>query len=171
MVSLSLCLPSSIYLQAKDLKFESVRKAISRLDLTTTSPLIKSSLLLKACIRSGNLELGKLLHHKLIDSGLPLDSVLLNSLITSTPNAGIGRTHFQYSATWAIIRETWSPGLLSSPVSPIIPWSPEPFSPFFTCSNAQGISFIPMNIALRPYFDLVLILYSLLLALQSLPFS
>ncbi|KHN16370.1 Pentatricopeptide repeat-containing protein, chloroplastic [Glycine soja] len=80
MVSLSLCLPSSIYLQAKDLKFESVRKAISRLDLTTTSPLIKSSLLLKACIRSGNLELGKLLHHKLIDSGLPLDSVLLNSL-------------------------------------------------------------------------------------------
>ncbi|KHN08011.1 Pentatricopeptide repeat-containing protein, chloroplastic [Glycine soja] len=88
MVSLSLCLPSSIYLQAKDLKFESVRKAISRLDLTTTSPLIKSSLLLKACIRSGNLELGKLLHHKLIDSGLPLDSVLLNSLITLYSKCG-----------------------------------------------------------------------------------
>ncbi|CAJ1978209.1 unnamed protein product [Sphenostylis stenocarpa] len=72
-----------------------LRKAISTLDLTphrdegrTRHKLINSSLLLKACIRSGNLDLGKLLHHKLIHSGLPLDSVLLNSLISLYSKCG-----------------------------------------------------------------------------------
>ncbi|KAK7327300.1 hypothetical protein VNO80_31541 [Phaseolus coccineus] len=72
-----------------------LRKGISRLELTveqdevgSRQKLINSSLLLKACIRSGNLELGKLLHHKLIHSGLSLDSVLLNSLISLYSKCG-----------------------------------------------------------------------------------
>ncbi|XP_027909492.1 pentatricopeptide repeat-containing protein At3g49170, chloroplastic [Vigna unguiculata] len=76
-----------------------LRKAISTLDLTlhpeevgNRHKLINSSLLLKACIRSGNLELGKLLHHKLIHSGLPLDSVLLNSLISLYSKCGDWQT-------------------------------------------------------------------------------
>ncbi|KAK7313966.1 hypothetical protein VNO77_39173 [Canavalia gladiata] len=79
---------------ARSFSVPELRKAISTLNLTphpkegTLHKLKNSSLLLKACIRSGNLELGKLLHHRLIHSGLHLDSVLLNSLITLYSKCG-----------------------------------------------------------------------------------
>ncbi|RDY04055.1 Pentatricopeptide repeat-containing protein, chloroplastic, partial [Mucuna pruriens] len=104
MPSLSLCVVTSAIghvtrsSESKDFKFGSfsvpqLRKAISTLDLTaypegSRQKLIKSSLLLKACIKSGNLELGKLLHYKLTHSGLDLDSVLLNSLISLYSKCG-----------------------------------------------------------------------------------
>nr|KYP35399.1 hypothetical protein KK1_043566 [Cajanus cajan] len=87
MLSLSLCLPSSVTVtsaihgssDAKDLNFESVARSLS-----ARTP----HKLLKACIRSGNLELGKLLHQKLTESGLDLDSLLLNSLISLYSKCG-----------------------------------------------------------------------------------
>ncbi|TKY68238.1 Pentatricopeptide repeat-containing protein [Spatholobus suberectus] len=108
MPSLSLCLPpfvpSPIHRvpgssEPLSCKFESAArsfsvpqlgKAISTLDLDEGArhQLIRSSLLLKACIRSGNLELGKLLHRKLTHSRLDLDSVLLNSLISLYSKCG-----------------------------------------------------------------------------------
>ncbi|CAI8600572.1 unnamed protein product [Vicia faba] len=64
-----------------------LHKAISTLNPTPNN-LITSSLLLKACIRTNNSHLGKLLHHKLTDSQLSLDSVLLNSLISLYSKSG-----------------------------------------------------------------------------------
>ncbi|KAK2379461.1 pentatricopeptide repeat-containing protein, mitochondrial [Trifolium repens] len=66
---------------------QQLHKAISTLNLTesqttTHNKLTNSSLLLKQCIRTGNTQLGKLLHHKLTDSQLVLNSILLNSLIS-----------------------------------------------------------------------------------------
>ncbi|XP_058759902.1 pentatricopeptide repeat-containing protein At3g49170, chloroplastic-like [Vicia villosa] len=73
-----------------------LHKAISTLNLSPTEPshnnLITSSLLLKACIRTNNSHLGKLLHHKLTHSHLPLDSVLLNSLISLYSKSGDTQT-------------------------------------------------------------------------------
>ncbi|XP_065854218.1 pentatricopeptide repeat-containing protein At3g49170, chloroplastic [Euphorbia lathyris] len=67
-------------------------KAISTLDLMSrngTHPdLITYSLLLKSCIRSNKFELGKLVHGYLNQSGLELDSVLLNSLISLYSKCG-----------------------------------------------------------------------------------
>nr|XP_043634026.1 pentatricopeptide repeat-containing protein At3g49170, chloroplastic [Erigeron canadensis] len=51
-------------------------------DLTTLSVVVKS------CIRTRNLELGKLVHSKLNRSGIKLDSILLNSLITLYAKCG-----------------------------------------------------------------------------------
>ncbi|KAF7836475.1 pentatricopeptide repeat-containing protein [Senna tora] len=69
-----------------------LHKAISALQFSphqnSRLHLVNSSLLLKACIRSRNFHLGKLIHHKLIDSGLHLDSVLLNSLISLYSKCG-----------------------------------------------------------------------------------
>ncbi|KAK7405443.1 hypothetical protein VNO78_06741 [Psophocarpus tetragonolobus] len=95
MQSLSLCLPSPTLSRSPEVKVNHLYKAISTIELTNTSSsqthnhtLIKSSLLLKTCIRTGNLELGKLLHRKLTQSQLALDSVLLNSLITLYSKCG-----------------------------------------------------------------------------------
>ncbi|XP_061351207.1 pentatricopeptide repeat-containing protein At3g49170, chloroplastic [Gastrolobium bilobum] len=106
MPSLNLCLApflkspthrNSEPLSSKQHKLErfsvpQLHKTISTLDLTDeTTPhkkLINSSLLLKACIRSRNFDLGKLLHHKLTESQLDLDSFLLNSLITLYSKCG-----------------------------------------------------------------------------------
>ncbi|KAL9298443.1 hypothetical protein ACSQ67_024339 [Phaseolus vulgaris] len=89
----SLCVPWRVDVHGG--RNSELRKSIQRLDLTveqdevvSRQKLINSSLLLKACIRSGNLELGKLLHHKLIHSQLSLDSVLLNSLISLYSKSG-----------------------------------------------------------------------------------
>ncbi|KAK6936703.1 Pentatricopeptide repeat [Dillenia turbinata] len=69
-----------------------LNKAISTLDLmshhNSAADLLTYSLLLKSCIRFRNFELGKLLHKKLTNSGLELDSVLLNSLITLYSKSG-----------------------------------------------------------------------------------
>ncbi|KAJ7949812.1 Pentatricopeptide repeat-containing protein [Quillaja saponaria] len=74
------------------LSVQHLRKAISDLDLVakqnTRQQLITYSLLLKACIRSRNFELGKHLHLKLTESGLELDSVLFNSLISLYSKCG-----------------------------------------------------------------------------------
>ncbi|CAL5211215.1 unnamed protein product [Lathyrus oleraceus] len=99
-INLSLPLPSHLNLKnpsQKQPNFNNfnpsqLHKAISTLNLTPTEPtpnkLITSSLLLKACIRTGNSHLGKLLHHKLTHSQLVLDSVLLNSLISLYSKCG-----------------------------------------------------------------------------------
>eukprot|EP00258_Populus_trichocarpa_P032907 XP_024448926.1 pentatricopeptide repeat-containing protein At3g49170, chloroplastic-like [Populus trichocarpa] len=69
-----------------------LQKAISTLDqmsLQGTHPdLITYSLLLKSCIRSHNYQLGHLVHHRLTQSGLELDSVILNSLISLYSKCG-----------------------------------------------------------------------------------
>ncbi|KAL3570595.1 hypothetical protein D5086_027844 [Populus alba] len=69
-----------------------LQKAISTLDQMSqqgTHPdLITYSLLLKSCIRSHNYQLGHLVHHRLTQSGLELDSVILNSLISLYSKCG-----------------------------------------------------------------------------------
>ncbi|KAJ8442106.1 hypothetical protein Cgig2_007944 [Carnegiea gigantea] len=67
-------------------------KAISTLDLMShygfAPDLTTLSLLLKSSIRSHNYELGKLVHSRLCELGLELDSVLLNSLISLYSKCG-----------------------------------------------------------------------------------
>ncbi|XVE64366.1 hypothetical protein DITRI_Ditri07aG0095100 [Diplodiscus trichospermus] len=67
-------------------------KAISTLDVmarqNTHPDLITYSLLLKACIRSREFQLGKLVHTHLAQSKLELDSVLFNSLISLYSKSG-----------------------------------------------------------------------------------
>ncbi|CAK9187737.1 unnamed protein product [Ilex paraguariensis] len=69
-----------------------IRQAISTLDriaqLGLTPDLTSYSLLLKSCIRTRNFDLGKLVHIKLTDSRLELDSVALNSLISLYSKCG-----------------------------------------------------------------------------------
>ncbi|XP_059629073.1 pentatricopeptide repeat-containing protein At3g49170, chloroplastic-like [Cornus florida] len=69
-----------------------LHQAISTLDLMTqhelAPDLITYSVLLKSCIRTRNFELGKLVHSKLSESGLELDSVVLNSLISLYSKCG-----------------------------------------------------------------------------------
>ncbi|KAJ9179988.1 hypothetical protein P3X46_008297 [Hevea brasiliensis] len=69
-----------------------LRKAISTLDIMSqegTHPdLITYSLLLKSCIRANNFQQGKLVHDYLTQSGLELDSVILNSLISLYSKCG-----------------------------------------------------------------------------------
>ncbi|MED6130543.1 hypothetical protein PIB30_002140 [Stylosanthes scabra] len=79
-LSLSLSLPPPLNNNNKT--FE-LRRAISTLD-----PARDSHDLLKSCIRSRNFALGKLLHRKLTESQLVLDSPLLNSLITLYSKSG-----------------------------------------------------------------------------------
>ncbi|KAL8248057.1 hypothetical protein R6Q59_009273 [Mikania micrantha] len=78
------------------------------LDLTT------SSLFLKSCIRTRNFQLGKLLHAKLIRSGIKLDAVILNSLITLYSKSGdwvaaktifdsMGHHHLRDLVSWSAI--------------------------------------------------------------------
>ncbi|KAL3521624.1 hypothetical protein ACH5RR_019773 [Cinchona calisaya] len=63
-----------------------IKKAISTLDFMAqnglTPDLTSFSVLLKSCIRTRNFLLGKLIHSKLTDSQLELDSIVLNSLIS-----------------------------------------------------------------------------------------
>ncbi|KAK3002158.1 hypothetical protein RJ639_021198 [Escallonia herrerae] len=63
-----------------------INRALSTIDLMAhhhlTPDLTTYSVLLKSCIRSRNLRLGQLVHSKLTESDTPLDSVVLNSLIT-----------------------------------------------------------------------------------------
>ncbi|OMO88420.1 hypothetical protein CCACVL1_08400 [Corchorus capsularis] len=69
-----------------------LHKAIFTLDVmarqNTHPDLITYSLLLKACIRSRDFHLGKLVHTHLIDSQLQLDSVISNSLISLYSKSG-----------------------------------------------------------------------------------
>ncbi|OMP08484.1 hypothetical protein COLO4_06420 [Corchorus olitorius] len=69
-----------------------LHKAIFTLDVmarqNTHPDLITYSLLLKACIRSRDFHLGKLVHTHLIDSQLKLDSVISNSLISLYSKSG-----------------------------------------------------------------------------------
>ncbi|XP_057457733.1 pentatricopeptide repeat-containing protein At3g49170, chloroplastic [Lotus japonicus] len=67
--------------------FPQLHKAINELTTTPHNPT-SSLLLLKACIRSSNFTLGKLLHRKLTESQLNLDSLLLNSLISLYSKCG-----------------------------------------------------------------------------------
>ncbi|KAK4256220.1 hypothetical protein QN277_009114 [Acacia crassicarpa] len=86
--------PKGLLSLSRSFSIPQLRKAISTLDITyrphddTRLHLLNSSILLKACIRSRNFELGKLIHRKLIESGLELDSVLLNSLISLYSKCG-----------------------------------------------------------------------------------
>ncbi|KAI4300777.1 hypothetical protein L6164_034113 [Bauhinia variegata] len=78
---------------AGNLSVQQLHKAISTLDFashqsTHHEQLVNCFLLLQACISSRSFELGKLLHHKLIDSGLELDSVFLSSLISLYSKCG-----------------------------------------------------------------------------------
>ncbi|KAE9592682.1 hypothetical protein Lal_00029416 [Lupinus albus] len=101
MVSTTLSLPLSNFPTHKNpspknftpnLNYSQLQNAITTLDLTsnqhTHHKLITSSILLKSCIRSHNFQLAKLLHLKLTESQLPLDSLLLNSLITLYSKCG-----------------------------------------------------------------------------------
>ncbi|KAE8662172.1 Pentatricopeptide repeat-containing protein [Hibiscus syriacus] len=69
-----------------------LHKAISTLDVmarqNTHPDLITYSVLLKACIRSRDFQLGKLVHSHLTQSKLELDSVLFNSLISLYSKSG-----------------------------------------------------------------------------------
>ncbi|MBA0718895.1 hypothetical protein Golax_006614 [Gossypium laxum] len=69
-----------------------LHKAISTLDVMAShnahQDLVTYSLLLKACIRSRDFQLGKLVHCHLTESKLELDSVLFNSLISLYSKAG-----------------------------------------------------------------------------------
>ncbi|KAL6321125.1 hypothetical protein AAG906_012897 [Vitis piasezkii] len=66
--------------------------ALSFLDLMTLQnappDLTTYSILLKSCIRFRNFQLRKLVHRKLIQSGLELDSVVLNTLISLYSKCG-----------------------------------------------------------------------------------
>ena len=66
--------------------------ALSSLDLMTLQnappDLTTYSILLKSCIRFRNFQLRKLVHRKLIQSGLELDSVVLNTLISLYSKCG-----------------------------------------------------------------------------------
>ncbi|XP_050225897.1 pentatricopeptide repeat-containing protein At3g49170, chloroplastic [Mercurialis annua] len=75
------------------LKTGTLSKPIETLNLTTqndkTHPdLITYSILLKSCIRSNNFQKGKLIHRYLTQSGIELDSVVLNSLISLYSKCG-----------------------------------------------------------------------------------
>lgn len=70
-----------------------IHRALSTVDLITqqhgfTPDLTTYSVLLKSCIRSRNFYLGKLIHAKLSESGLKLDTIVLNSLITLYSKCG-----------------------------------------------------------------------------------
>ncbi|GER46702.1 pentatricopeptide repeat-containing protein [Striga asiatica] len=70
----------------------SLGEALSTLDLMSSagaSPDLTSySALLQYCIRTRNLETGRAVHSKLIESGLELDAVVLNSLISLYSKCG-----------------------------------------------------------------------------------
>ncbi|KAJ9550446.1 hypothetical protein OSB04_014491 [Centaurea solstitialis] len=70
-----------------------IQEAISILGIMTqqhqlTPDLTVFSILLKSCIRTRNFELGKLVHLKLDQSGIELDSIVLNSLIALYSKCG-----------------------------------------------------------------------------------
>ncbi|KAM0000553.1 putative tetratricopeptide-like helical domain superfamily, DYW domain-containing protein [Helianthus debilis subsp. tardiflorus] len=70
-----------------------IQEALSVLDVMTqrhhlTPDLTTFSVLLKSCIRTRNFQLGKLLHSKLNQSGLKLDPIVLNSLISFYSKCG-----------------------------------------------------------------------------------
>ncbi|XP_051138028.1 pentatricopeptide repeat-containing protein At3g49170, chloroplastic [Andrographis paniculata] len=69
-----------------------IREAISTLDSmfrsNLTPDLTAYSVLLKSCIRTGNYDLGRLIHSRIVDSRLDLDSIVLNSLITLYSKSG-----------------------------------------------------------------------------------
>ncbi|XP_042504221.1 pentatricopeptide repeat-containing protein At3g49170, chloroplastic [Macadamia integrifolia] len=66
--------------------------ALSTLDLMTQqripADLVTYSVLLKSCIRSRDLNRGKIIHARLIESGLELDTIVLNSLISLYSKCG-----------------------------------------------------------------------------------
>lgn len=63
-----------------------IKQAFSTLDFMAqhglTPDLTSYSVLLKSCIRTRNFHLGKLIHSKLLESRLQLDSIVLNSLVS-----------------------------------------------------------------------------------------
>ncbi|KAM7463697.1 hypothetical protein LguiA_031818 [Lonicera macranthoides] len=68
-------------------------QAISTLELMsqnkqTTPDLTSYSILLKSCIRTRNFALGKLIHSKLVNSGIELDVIALNSIISLYSKGG-----------------------------------------------------------------------------------
>ncbi|KAL4575746.1 hypothetical protein LXL04_011831 [Taraxacum kok-saghyz] len=70
-----------------------IQEAILVLDVMTqqhqlTPDLTTFSVLLKSCIRTRNFELGKLVHSKLNQSGIILDAIVLNSLISLYSKCG-----------------------------------------------------------------------------------
>ncbi|XP_071706969.1 pentatricopeptide repeat-containing protein At3g49170, chloroplastic [Rutidosis leptorrhynchoides] len=70
-----------------------IHEAIKVLDVMTqqhqlTPDLTTFSVLLKSCIRTRNFELGRLVHSKLNQSGIKLDSIVLNSLISLYSKCG-----------------------------------------------------------------------------------
>ncbi|RWW23783.1 hypothetical protein GW17_00011953 [Ensete ventricosum] len=69
-----------------------VDDALSTLDLMSDrgvpADLVSYSVLLRSCIRSRNLVRGRLVHRRLLDSGLRLDSLVTNSLIALYSKCG-----------------------------------------------------------------------------------
>ncbi|KZV28462.1 pentatricopeptide repeat-containing protein chloroplastic-like [Dorcoceras hygrometricum] len=69
-----------------------VDEAISTLDLMSranlTPDLTTYSVLLKSCIRTRNFRLGQLVHSRILESGLKLDSFVLNSLLSLYSKSG-----------------------------------------------------------------------------------
>ncbi|XP_077211332.1 tetratricopeptide repeat (TPR)-like superfamily protein [Tasmannia lanceolata] len=69
-----------------------LENALSTLDLMThqgiPADLLTYSVLLKSCIRSRDFDRGKLIHARLIESGLEFDTVLVNSLISLYSKCG-----------------------------------------------------------------------------------
>ena len=105
-----------------------LHQAISTLDCISQHGFIPDlsvfSLLLKSAIRSHNHKLGKLIHSKLTESGLKLDSVTLNSLISLYSKSGDWRKAAEiFEGMEENNRNVVYLGVLLFPVMPLITWN------------------------------------------------
>ncbi|PIN20517.1 hypothetical protein CDL12_06803 [Handroanthus impetiginosus] len=91
-----------------------VEEAISTLDLMSgvnlAPDLTTYSVLLKSCIRTRNFELGRAVHSKLTESGLELDTIMLNSLISLYSKCGDWRKAEEIFSSMGEMRDlvSWS---------------------------------------------------------------
>lgn len=91
-----------------------VDEAISTLDLMSranlTPDLTTYSVLLKSCIRTRNIRLGQLVHSRILESGLKLDSVVLNSLLSLYSKCGDWKTAEEIFESMGEMRDlvSWS---------------------------------------------------------------
>ncbi|KAL3630686.1 hypothetical protein CASFOL_023670 [Castilleja foliolosa] len=91
-----------------------IQEAVSTLDLMSranlTPDLTAYSVLLKSCIRTRNLDMGRLIHSKLTESKLDLDTVVLNSLISLYSKCGDWRKAEEIFSSMGELRDfvSWS---------------------------------------------------------------
>ncbi|XP_073276656.1 pentatricopeptide repeat-containing protein At3g49170, chloroplastic [Primulina huaijiensis] len=91
-----------------------VEEAISTLDLMSRANLAPDlttySVLLKSCIRARNLRLGQLVHSRILESGLELDSFVLNSLLSLYSKCGDQKTAEEIFESMGDMRDlvSWS---------------------------------------------------------------